>query len=245
VTSETTGPRVPIGLTTAVGLSLIILIGLGLWQLQRLSWKQGLLRDIATARAAAAVMVTPDQLEGSRQSFAKVTAICPGLATAPFIELYGLVDGEAGVRLISACPMPGLRQPLLVDRGFVADTVSARPVVNADDRRPVGVRGYLRLSEARNVLSPPDDPSARRYYVRDTAILGRALGIARPGQIMLVAETSSNPDWKALHPQALPPELPNNHLSYALTRFGLALGLAGVYAAMLRRRVMANGSMAK
>ena len=55
--------------------------------------------------------------------------------------------------------------------------------------------------------------------------------------LMLVAETSSNPEWRALRPEALPAGLTNNHLGYALTWFGLALALVGVYAAMIYRRV--------
>jgi surfeit locus 1 family protein len=52
-----------------------------------------------------------------------------------------------------------------------------------------------------------------------------------------MAETSSNPEWKALKPIALPAQISNRHLEYAVTWFGLALTLAGVYAAMLFKRL--------
>ena len=55
--------------------------------------------------------------------------------------------------------------------------------------------------------------------------------------LFLLAETSSNPDWAALKPAPLPAEIPNNHLQYVLTWFGLAAALAGVYAAALWRRL--------
>ena len=54
--------------------------------------------------------------------------------------------------------------------------------------------------------------------------------------LILMAETSTNPDWKALDPQPLPAEIPNRHLEYALTWFGLAAALACVYAATLWKR---------
>jgi surfeit locus 1 family protein len=48
-----------------------------------------------------------------------------------------------------------------------------------------------------------------------------------------MAETSSNPEWQALKPAPLPVDIPNDHLQYALTWFGLAGALLAVYAAML------------
>ena len=54
-----------------------------------------------------------------------------------------------------------------------------------------------------------------------------------------MAETSSNPEWPALIPEPLPLDIPNRHLEYALTWFGLAAALAAVYAALVRRRMKA------
>ena len=52
-----------------------------------------------------------------------------------------------------------------------------------------------------------------------------------------MAETASNPEWAALKPAPIPTDIPNNHLSYAITWFGLAAALVGVYAALLWRRL--------
>jgi surfeit locus 1 family protein len=65
--------------------------------------------------------------------------------------------------------------------------------------------------------------------------MARALHVSRPAPLMLMAETSTNPEWKALIPQPLPAEISNRHLEYALTWFGLAGALMAVYAAMLWR----------
>jgi surfeit locus 1 family protein len=53
----------------------------------------------------------------------------------------------------------------------------------------------------------------------------------------LFALSSSNPEWLALKPSAPPAAFSNNHLGYAITWFGLALALIGVYVALLRRRL--------
>ena len=69
---------------------------------------------------------------------------------------------------------------------------------------------------------------------------GMAVGLpfwirGEPAPLFLMAETSSNPEWKALVPAPLPTDIPNRHLEYALTWYGLAGALLGVYAAMLLR----------
>ena len=45
-----TESRFPIGLTLAAAIALAILIGLGIWQIQRLAWKQDLLARVAADR---------------------------------------------------------------------------------------------------------------------------------------------------------------------------------------------------
>ena len=69
--------------------------------------------------------------------------------------------------------------------------------------------------------------------------MGKALGAPAPAPLFLFAETSTAPQVKALQPAPLPAEIPNRHLEYAITWFGLAGALVGVYAALLFRRVKA------
>jgi len=232
--------RFPIGLTIAVGLSLLILIGLGSWQLKRLAWKETLLARVAALQAAPAssgAAALERMSAGADLDFTRVRLECPGLAAAPYLELFSVREGKAGSRLVSACRIAaGRYRSILVDRGFVAETVSARPAVNVSDLRPVEVVGVLRAPEAGNPFSPANDPAANRWYVRDVPAMANALSSDAPAPLVLMAETSSNPEWQALEPAPLPAEIPNRHLEYALTWFGLAAALVGVYAAMLWRR---------
>lgn len=232
-------PRFPWGLTAAAAAMLVVLLSLGTWQARRLEWKTALI-----AAAAAAAERPPQGLrtvlsEGATE-FRQVTLDCPGLATAPFLELQSLNEGEAGVRLISACAPPRRTgdagaDVYLVDRGFVADAISARPPV-AVDAAPVVVTAQIRTAPPPPPLAPP--PDGRRFYARDTAAMARVLGLdpARVGDETLFALTSSNPDWPALRPSAPPAAFSNNHLGYAITWYGLAAALAGVYVALLLRR---------
>jgi surfeit locus 1 family protein len=236
MTTETRA-RFPVVLTIATAISLAILLSLGTWQVQRLNWKRELLARIEALQTASPSPVAPvlDKIaQGEDADFRRVVVECPGLGSAPFLELYAVREGQAGARLISACAVRGGGyDSLLVDRGFVADTISARPPVKADVA-PMRVTGVLRVPEPGNAFSPPN--TAQRWFTRDVEAMARTLGAARPAPLVLMAETSSNPDWPALDPAPIPADISNRHLEYAVTWYGLAAALLGVYAAMLLRR---------
>jgi surfeit locus 1 family protein len=228
----------PVGLTVATAIAFLILAGLGTWQLQRLAWKRDLLTRIealqeAPARPLGPVLVA--RAAGRDVDFTRVRVTCPGLARARYVELYGLREGQAGARLISACPVDGTPyRTILVDRGFVADTVSSRPPVDPADRTPVEMTGVLRSPEPANSFSPPNRPD--RWFTRDAVGMAQALGASGAAPVFLMAETSSNPEWKALTPAPVPAAISNRHMEYAVTWYGLAAALLGVYAAMLLKR---------
>jgi surfeit locus 1 family protein len=232
--------RFPVGLTVATAVAFAILIGLGAWQVQRLTWKRDLLDRVAALQAAPPQPLGPvleKMKAGADLDFVRVRVDCPGLASAPYLQLYSVRDGQGGSRLISACRVEGAPYgAVLVDRGFVADTISARPPVDPADARPVSVIGVLREPEPGNFVSPPNDAAANRWFVRDVAAMAAALKASSPAPLVLMAETSSNPEWKALDPAPLPASISNRHLEYAGTWFGLAAALAGVYAAVLLRK---------
>jgi surfeit locus 1 family protein len=231
----------PIGMTVATAIALAILIALGAWQVQRLKWKEGLLAHIAALQSAPARPLEPtlDLLaDGGDVDFTRVRVTCPGLARAPVLDLYGLKDGQAGSRLISACTVASRKyRTVLVDRGFVADTVSARPPVDAADRAPLDVVGVLRVPDRATFITPANNPQANRWFSRDVDAMAKALGAPAPAApVFLFAESATSPGFAALQPAPLPSEIPNRHLEYALTWFGLAAALAGVYLAVLFRR---------
>lgn len=222
--------RFPVVLTLVCAVAVAVLIALGVWQLQRMAWKQDLLARLAAAETAQPVSLD-EALARPDPAFARVVLTCRGLDRAPYVELHAIMEGEGGSRLVSLCSDEA---PILIDRGFVAETISARPPEDGGTM-PVSVIGVLRRSEAPNAFTPA--PRANRYFARDIAAMAEGLGASEARtDLMVVGETSSNPEWLALRPAALPAGLSNNHLGYALTWFGLAAALLGVYVALLRRK---------
>ena len=226
--------RFPWGLTIVCALAFALLVSLGVWQVQRMQWKNGL---IAKAEAAAALPASDPVTAFRRGEFARVIMECPGLATAPYVELQTINDGEAGVRLISACRPADFPRAILVDRGFVSEGISARPPVSVSSVL-TRIEGQLREPAPPGPMALP--PEGNRFFARDHMAMAETLGVGSTVMAMMVyATTSSNPEWQALRPSAPPAAFSNNHLGYALTWFGLALALVGFYIALLRRKLRA------
>lgn len=241
-------PRFPLGLTISTLIALAILVTLGCWQLQRRVWKEDMLAHIAALKDAPAVdlaAVLARAKAGENVEYTRVTVTCPGLASAPFQEIYALSDGAMASRLVSACPLQGAPYDgVLVDRGFIYANVATRPPVSTD-AAPVAVTGVLRLGDKKPgklgaaVQGQTDQPAPERkvWYGRDLIAIATTLGLKAPAPYFLMAETETNPAFPALKPAGLPTDIPNRHLEYALTWFGLAAALVGVYAALLRRKM--------
>ena len=234
--------RFPWILTVLAALALGLLIGLGVWQVERLQWKMGLMdaADAAAAKPPAPLVEVLAEVmaEGRGQGdleFRKALMVCRGLATAPYVELQTIYDGRPGVRLISACKPEGQDFSLLIDRGFVPEEVSARPRVT-ESTLPLVLVGEFRTFSKPNAMTPA--PRNDRFYGRDTEAMAKALKVTGPVRPEAVyAITQTNPEIETLTPSAPPAAFSNNHFGYALTWFGLAIVLAGFYVALLRRRL--------
>ena len=232
-------PRRPFALTVAFLIALLVLVALGVWQLQRLAWKRDLLERIENAQVQPAVAL-PDALKAHRDGldveYARVVANCPGLDRAPYLKLFAVRDRVIGFRAVSACAVDdAVYGSVLVDRGFVADRDASRmprPGGETPPHRPVV--GILRLPEAPTFVTPKDRPAENAWFRRNVAAMAKALDAPAPAPLFLMLE-SPPPEGFGPTPAPLPVSVSNRHLGYALTWFGLAAALTAVYAAMLLR----------
>ena len=120
-----------------------------------------------------------------------------------------------------------------INRGFVP--MDRREV--PDRARPDGtveVTGLLRMTQPDGAFLRKNDPQAGRWYSRDVAALSAQHGIAQAAPYFIDAEAGEVAG-------ALPVggltvvSFRNTHLSYALTWFAMATGLAAASVFALRR----------
>jgi surfeit locus 1 family protein len=204
---------------------LLVLLGLGTWQAQRLVWKTEILDRIAAAEAGPAL-----PLPAAPQPFTKVEAagrFDHGREALVGLEMRGATLGS---RLVT----PLLREgapAILVDRGWVP--LERRQAVDHPEH-PVRVTGWVRPAERAGIFAATDDTAGRRFYTFDPAAIGAALGLPQVAPFGLVAlgEGRGLPE-----PDRRLPRPSNNHLGYAITWYGLAAALAGVFLVWARRRL--------
>jgi surfeit locus 1 family protein len=223
-----------VGTAVLVAICLAILVGLGVWQLQRLKWKETLLARIAALQAAPARPLDGVLAAGGTLDFVRVAMACPDLERRPTLRLFAVWNGQAGYRMIAACPIAAAGfSSILVDRGFqpleqAGPSPPGRPIL------PGPVVGVLRQGDKANFVTPANRVGENLWYARDPAAMAKALGAAAPAPVFLMLE-QPDPKGAGPEPAPIPANIPNRHFEYALTWFGLAASLIGVYAAMLLR----------
>jgi len=231
--------KFPIGLTIASVIGIAILIGLGVWQVKRLHWKEALLAKIAALEAAAPIPVNRALAGGvasTELDFVRVSASCPDIETTPYLKLYAVRE-VAGFRLITPCALAaGPYKTILVDRGFVAQDQIQNFKTGQGRKLEQPIVGVLRKGDIRNFLTPDNAPGQGLWYWRDIPAMAASLGVKDPAPTFLMLERPA-PQGFGPTPAPIPADIPNNHLQYALTWFGLALSLLGVYLASLWKRL--------
>jgi surfeit locus 1 family protein len=222
-------------LFTLAGVAL--LIGLGSWQLQRLHWKEGLI-----ARRHAGLAAPPVPLP-RRLATARDLEFHPVRATGIFRndhELYLVaIDarGDPGFHVLTPLQLSD-GGSVLIDRGFVPEERKA-PASRAlgEPAGEVTVTGLLRLPSNRkpNWFVPDNRPEEDEWFYVDLPAMAAAAGMAQPLPFLMDADAAPNPGGYPQGGQTLT-DLPNDHLQYALTWYGLAGVLLVYYIALVLRR---------
>ena len=202
-----------------------VLMALGLWQVDRLAWKEAILAEI-DARIAAAPVAVPADPDPEADRYLPVTAT--GAFTGETLRvLVSVKDRGAGYRLISAFET-GDGRSIMTDEGFVGLDENAAP----GPATGVTVTGNLHWPDETDRWTPAPDLGQNLFYARDVAAMAQALGT---DPILVVARTVSGTDARATPMPVTSTGIPNNHLGYAVQWFGLAAVWLGMTAFLLWR----------
>lgn len=238
-------PRTWRGLLLPALLAFAILIGLGTWQIQRKAWKEGLIAALRERQAAAPL---PLPAPGTWRNFDPENGAYRRVKfTATFAN-----DDETLVFAAPSAFRPDVKGPgywvftparladgslVMVNRGFVPEARKA-PHSRPDGQisGQVEIVGALRWPDGRHWFTPADDPAHNLWFSPNPVAMIAAKGLAPadgPGAVAVapfyVEQEAPVPPGGLPQPGKLEASLPDNHLQYALTWYGLAAVLAGVF----------------
>ncbi len=224
-------------------IAFAILVSLGIWQMQRLHWKEDLLAKIDSRVHAAPVTLPPpaqwaamsdEEYEYTRY---QLTGTFEHRWEALIFRPIGGTDRQPGYQVLTPMRVSGTDGYVLVNRGFVPEALkatSSRAAGQIDGE--VRITGLLRAPELRSAFTPADEPSKGLWYTRDPLAIARHFGIEGVAGFSIDADEAPNPGgWPKGGTTVI--AIKNDHLSYAATWFGLAATLLAVFSLFVWRHL--------
>ncbi len=211
-------------------VGVAILVALGVWQVQRLHWKETILAQIDASIAAAPIVLPADPAEDPDEYLA-VTAT----GDLPGQEIHVLTtvdDFGAGYRNIAVFETDGRR--VLADLGFVG--LEAKD--DARSATDVTLTGNLLWPDEVDGWTPAPDVAKNIWFARDLPAMAAALNT---DPVLLVVRTATPPDPERIPLPLDTSVIPNDHLNYAITWFSLALVWAVMSGFLITRTLRRKG----
>ena len=240
-------PLLAPGAATLVAFGL--LLALGVWQLERKTWKEGLIAQIETRAHGEPGEIVPEaqwsEWRATDDEFRRVRLTGTFLHDKE-VAVHGLLSAQRGSPVQGFYIFTPLRlasgATVIVNRGFVPSEL--RDPARRPETLPaneVTVIGLVRAPDTSGWFMPDNRPERDEWFTRDVAAMALSRALERVAPFWIDAESIPNATgWP--RPGQTRLAIPNNHLGYALTWFGIALALLGVFGAWAWGRVRARPS---
>jgi surfeit locus 1 family protein len=233
------GRRSWLGLLVPALVAFAILIGLGVWQIERKAWKEGLIAALTERLDAPPQALPPapdwpklDQADDEYRRVSFTAQFDNAKEALVFAAASGfrpdVSDLGPGYWVFTPARLVG-GSVVMVNRGFVPDARKNPQTRNEGEvSGPVALIGVMRWPDSRHWYTPSDDAAHNLWFSRDPAAIAAAKGVGSVAPFYVEQETPV-PTGGLPQPGKLVASLPDNHLQYALTWFGLAAVLVGVF----------------
>ena len=211
-------------------LGTAVLLYLGQWQLDRLGWKQSILKDIES-KISGTPQSLPDSINEIEHKYLPVEV--SGKLDDNFIKI--MVSQKfigAGYRIIVPFELEKGKM-ILVDLGFIRHELA--PDISFGNN--LSITGNLHWPKEVDFFTPAPDFKNNIWFARDVKELSKELGT----EPILVVAKSFSPSIIHLNPLPINIEnIPNNHKQYAITWFSLAfiwlgMGVFFIYRASVNK----------
>jgi len=217
--------------------TLILMVTLGWWQLERREWKHDLFARLEARLAAPPATVNDAARDPQSAEFRRVAVSGRFLHEHEMHYPGRTLDGVVGFEIVTPL-VTDAERVVLVDRGWVPQAArdpAARP--GSQPPGTVTAEGVVRLPPERGWFTPENAPDQNQWFSIDPDAAARSAGIdpARMLPFYVVAAPSATEEGLPV-PRGSRIDLPDNHLQYAITWFSLAAVLLVIYVLYIFRR---------
>ncbi|MGZ9109197.1 MAG: SURF1 family protein [Micavibrio sp.] len=218
----------PLWATLFTIFGVLILCGLGTWQVKRLHWKEALLQNI-DATYQIDPLSNPQTIETLNAATLRKELYLRGSVRGQFLKDKYVrssprpLDGKPGNHLYMPLQLEG-GGTVLVNRGWVP----AGPLAVETPDGTITVAGLFKEPGKGNIFTPPNIPEQRAWYKMDLAQIADVKGLSGLSSYVLYAESGGNADTPPI-PIDVRVAVNNNHLAYAIFWFTMAGVLLVIY----------------
>ena len=214
--------------------ALVILIGLGLWQVQRLDEKTALLTEIETGLAAEPAVLPTVLSEPDDWQYRRVEIEGRFLHEEEIFLASRTYRGQPGLHVITPLLRTDGGPTVLVNRGWIPlDRREAGSRLEGQVDGPLTLTGIARVPPPRGWMQPDNDPVDNLWFWLDLPAMAATADIG-PAPDLIIEADRSGEGYPIGGQTRL--DIPNNHLQYAVTWFAFAGTLLVIYVLYHRRR---------
>ncbi len=222
----------PYPLMTVLSVAaLAVLCTLGWWQLERLQWKLDLIASVESRASSDPISVDAllRNVDSAEWEYAPVTVTGTFQHNSEMHVFGQNLSGHVGWFIFTPLQRSD-GSTIIINRGFVPEPLKD-PNTRNEGQVPgeVTITGLARRDAESNAFTPPPNADTNEWYMRNLEAMAVHLGLTDVVPVFVDARDDAPGGWPQGGQTRL--EFSNSHLGYALTWFGLALTLIGVYIA--------------
>lgn len=193
------------------------LIGLGTWQVKRMEWKAGVLKNVDQAQTADAVTFPTDEVN-DEWDYRRVKLTGEFLPDHKFKLLSRIYQGAVGYHVIEPFKLIDGRY-VLVNRGFIPNAYNGE---YAPPEGEITLTGTLHKPDDKNMFTPENHESSKDLYWLDAQHIADITGIEFTTNMVVFQDKTADGKVYPIGGQ-LRIDIPNNHKKYAFFWYTMAL----------------------
>lgn len=211
-------------------------VGLGIWQTQRLAWKDGLQAQIDATKEKPPLTKLPKDEEALKAlEFQRVKLSGTWRHDIEYHLFPRIYQGRKGYALITPLQLADGRT-VLINRGWIPmehkDIAKRRETIVAGYGK---VTGMIRTTRERNRFTLGNQPEMNIWFARDIDAMAAQYGLKNIVPAMV--DAVGKQDLKHLPvPSDGTIRLRNDHLSYIITWYGLAVAILVIFLVYHRKK---------